>query len=278
MDERGPALITSGHRYRYGESPATMLVLFTDVGTDGPYVGQMKAVLHLGAPGVPVIDLMHDAPAFDSMSSAYLLAALAREFPAGSVFLSVVDPGVGTDRRAIVVEAGGQWFVGPDNGLFAILTRRAGTSALAWQITWRPARLSASFHGRDLFAPVAAEIARTGSFDAAAKGAEIAVDSVDRADFPDEFSGIIYIDPYGNAISGLGAENLSPNDRIIVHNVEIKGETTFASVPEGALFWYRNSMGLIEIASNRGRADRQLDLEVGTAIEVVGNQSVTAVT
>ena len=255
-----------------------MLVIFTDFGTDGPYVGQMKAALHLGAPGLPVVDLIHDAPAFDPKSSAFLLAALAQEFPPGAVFLSIVDPGVGTDRRALVVAAGGQWFVGPDNGLFAILVRRGGAAVRAWEITWRPTRLTASFHGRDLFAPIAAEIARTGTFGGAPKGMEIDPGSVDRTDFPDEFGGIIYIDAYGNAISGLRAENLSPNDRIMVHNVEIKGETTFASVPEGALFWYRNSIGLVEIASNRGRADRQLDLDVGTAIKVVRNQSVTAVT
>ncbi|MDH3597421.1 MAG: SAM-dependent chlorinase/fluorinase, partial [Rhodospirillales bacterium] len=135
-----------------------MIVLFTDFGLDGPYVGQMKAVLHAEAPGVPLIDLMADAPAFDARAAAYLLAAYAPAFPAGCVFLAVVDPGVGGPRLPLAVEADARWFVGPDNGLLAPTARRA-EAARTWQVTWRPDRLSASFHGRDLFAPVAARLA-----------------------------------------------------------------------------------------------------------------------
>tara|TARA_R110000868_G_scaffold198480_1_gene444907 strand:+ start:690 stop:1454 length:765 start_codon:yes stop_codon:yes gene_type:complete len=254
-----------------------MLVLFTDFGFQGPYVGQMKAVLHGRAPGIPVVDLMHDAPPFDPQSSAYLLAALTGYLAPGSVVLAVVDPGVGTDRRALVVEADGRWLIGPDNGLFALTVRRA-RAARAWEITWRPDKLSASFHGRDLFAPVAAEIAAGGSFAGLPKGREIALQEVDRPEWPDEFERIVYVDGFGNAISGIRAENLSPNHRIVVHNVEIKGEKTFASVPPDTLFWYANSSGLVEIACNRGRADRRLGLSVGTGVRVVGNQSVTGVT
>ena len=253
-----------------------MLVLFTDFGFQGPYVGQMKAVLHGRAPEIPVVDLMHDAPPFDPKSAAYLLAALAEDLAPGSVVLAVVDPGVGTDRRALVVEADGRWFIGPDNGLFALIVRRA-RAARAWEITWRPDKLSASFHGRDLFAPVAAEVAN-GAFAGPPKGREIAPREVDRPDWPDELDRIVYVDGFGNAISGMRAENLSPNHRIVVHNVEIKGEKTFASVPPDSLFWYANSSGLVEIACNRGRADRRLGVSVGTGVRVVGNQSVTGVT
>ncbi|MDJ0611876.1 MAG: SAM-dependent chlorinase/fluorinase, partial [Kiloniellales bacterium] len=91
-----------------------MILLFTDFGLEGPYLGQVRSVLHREAPGVPVIDLVADAPAFDPRAAAYLLAALAPAFPAGSLFLAVVDPGVGSDRPALAIEAGGQWFVGPD--------------------------------------------------------------------------------------------------------------------------------------------------------------------
>jgi len=138
-----------------------MIALFTDFGLHGPYTGQMKAVLHQMAPGVPVIDLFANAPVGNPKPSAYLLAAYVTWFPAGTVFLCVVDPGVGGSRPAITLEADERWYVGPGNGLFELVRRRA-RNARSWDIAWRPERLSASFHGRDLFAPVAASLASGG--------------------------------------------------------------------------------------------------------------------
>ena len=146
----------------WGRPPAglmSMIALFTDFGLHGPYTGQMKAVLHERAPGVPVIDLFADAPVGNPKASAYLLAAYAAWFPERTVFLSVVDPGVGRARPALFLEADGRWYVGPGNGLFELVQRRA-LKTRAFEIDWKPARLSASFHGRDLFAPVAAILAR----------------------------------------------------------------------------------------------------------------------
>src|SRR5215475_4093926 len=137
-----------------------MIVLFTDFGLNGPYTGQVKAALHQLAPGVRAIDLFADAPMGNPKASAYLLAAYAIWFPVGTIFLGVVDPGVGGPRPAIVLEADGRWFVGPANGLFELVQRRATTRTRRWDIDLRPERLSASFHGRDLFAPVAAMLAR----------------------------------------------------------------------------------------------------------------------
>ena len=106
-----------------------MIVLFTDFGLHGPYTGQMKAVLHQMAPGIPVIDLFADAPVGNPKASAYLLAAYAAWFPAGTVFLCVIDPGVGGTRPAIILEADGRWYVGPGNGLFELVQRRATRDA-----------------------------------------------------------------------------------------------------------------------------------------------------
>ncbi len=114
-----------------------MIVLFSDFGSAGPYVGQMRAVLVRAAPDVPVIELFSDAPAFNAKASAYLLAAYCAEFEPGTVFLAVVDPGVGGPREAIALEADGRWYVAPDNGLLAVLARRAD-AAQWWRITWRP--------------------------------------------------------------------------------------------------------------------------------------------
>jgi hypothetical protein len=103
----------------------SMIALFTDFGLHGPYTGQMKAVLHQMAPGIPAVDLLADAPVGNPKASAYLLAVYAGWFPAGTVFLCVVDPGVGGARPSIILEADGRWYVGPGNGLFEMVQRRA---------------------------------------------------------------------------------------------------------------------------------------------------------
>ena len=102
-----------------------MILLFTDFGIAGPYVGQMKTELAERASGIPVVDLQHDAPAFRPVEAGQLLAALVPYAPPACVMLCVVDPGVGTDRRALVLRLGDRWLVGPDNGLFAPSIRRA---------------------------------------------------------------------------------------------------------------------------------------------------------
>jgi S-adenosylmethionine hydrolase len=240
-----------------------MIVLFTDFGLAGPYTGQMKAVLAREAPGVPVVDLFADAPQRDPRRAAYLLAAYAPWFPAGTVFLAVVDPGVGGARAPLVATADGRAFVGPDNGLFAIVLRRAGAADVS-EITWRPAALSASFHGRDLFAPVAAMIARG----AAPELAPRPLDSALRPEWPDDLGEIVYLDHYGNAMTGLRAAAVPPAARLRVGGHIIPPARTFSAVPEGAAFWYANSCGLAEIAVNLGRADAALGLAIGSAVSV----------
>lgn len=246
-----------------------MLVLYTDFGLEGPYTGQMKAVLLHEAPGVPIVDLCADLPPFDAQGAAYLLAACQAYFPAGSVFVCVVDPGVGSARDALVVEADGRRFVGPDNGLLAIVTRRAERAA-AWRITWAPAHLSSSFHGRDLFAPVAARLARG----EAPPGEPVAPESVDRADWPDELARIVYVDGYGNLVSGHRAAGVPESRTIEAGGRTIAHGDTFSAVPTGTAFWYANSNGLVEIAVNQGRADTALGLGVGDALEFAEDSQV----
>lgn len=242
-----------------------MIVLFTDFGLVGPYVGQMKAVLARTAPGIPVVDLMHDAPACDPLRAAHLLAALAPEFPADAVFLAVVDPGVGTDRPAVVVAADGRRFVGPGNGLFAIAARRAKTMR-AWRLTERPARLSASFHGRDLFAPVAAGIARGEPVPGEAADTTV----IGGSDWSDELAEIIYVDGFGNAMTGLRAATVPAAAAIAVNGHRLRRRRTFGEAAAGEAFWYENANGLVEIAVNRGRADRVLGIGIATAVVVDG--------
>jgi hypothetical protein len=241
-----------------------MVVLFTDFGLDGPYTGQMLAVLHQAAPGATVIPLFADAPAGQPKPGAYLLAAYADWFPAGTIFLCVVDPGVGGARRAVVAEAGGRFYVGPDNGLFDLVLGRAAGARL-WEIAWRPPSLSTSFHGRDLFAPVAAMLANGEPLAAMAR--PTADQSAGRG-WPDDLAEIVYIDRYGNALTGLRGTAVPPQARLIAGGRPIAPAITFSAAPAGAAFWYVNSNGLAEIAVNRGRADSGLGLAIGSPITI----------
>jgi S-adenosylmethionine hydrolase len=241
-----------------------MIVLFTDFGLAGPYTGQVTAVLRQLAPQVPVVSLFADAPSARPKPAAYLLAAYGAWFPAGTVLLCVVDPGVGSARRAVIAEAEGRYYVGPDNGLFDIVMRQASAARL-WEIGWRPEVLSASFHGRDVFAPVAARLA---AGEPIATLASPAADESATRGWPDDLAEIVYIDHYGNAMTGMRGALLSPEARLVAGGQTLASATTFSAVPQGQAFWYVNSNGLAEIAVNGARADTALGLEIGSAIAI----------
>ncbi|QJD30132.1 SAM hydrolase/SAM-dependent halogenase family protein [Methylococcus geothermalis] len=235
-----------------------MILLFTDFGPAGPYLGQMEAVLRLNAPGVDVIHLVSDAPA--PVPAGYLLAALCRQFPEGCVFLCVVDPGVGGDRQALVLEADGRWFVGPDNGLLNTVAAQAERKH--WlRCDWRPERLSASFHGRDLFAPVAARIAKRDF-----GWAHQPVEGPDTAFWPADRASIVYFDHYGNALTGLRYRCELAGRVLLVNDRQVRHAEVFCAVDPGTAFWYRNSLDLVEVAVNQGRADQALSLAVGDSV------------
>ncbi len=234
-----------------------MIVLFTDFGNCGPYVGQIKMVLTQQALNVAIIDLLHDAPTFDAKASAYLLAAYVDEFPEGAVILGVIDPGVGNVcRKPIMVQVDGRWFVGPDNGLFDMIAKR-GVNVQWWEITWRPDKLSNSFHGRDLFAPVAAKLARGD-----APPGQL-IESREIYDGPDNFPAIIYIDHFGNAITGLCANAIDETRQLKFSGQSIAYARTFSEVRKGQAFWYKNANNLVEIAVNQGHAADLLKLHLG---------------
>jgi S-adenosylmethionine hydrolase len=139
--------------------PATV-TLTTDFGTRDGYVAEMKGVILGLAPAVRLVDVTHEIAPHDVMEASLLLEAVAAAFPPGTVHVAVVDPGVGTARRGLAVAAGGQLFVGPDNGLFTPLLAGAGWRAFALtSAAYRRAQVSRTFHGRDVFAPAAAHLA-----------------------------------------------------------------------------------------------------------------------
>ena len=235
-----------------------MILLFTDFGLESPYSGQVKLVLRRDAPGIPVIDLCADLAPFRPLEAGYLLAALRHDIPAGAVCLCVVDPGVGAERRPVILHADGRWYVGPDNGLLDAVAS-IGADVQWWEIGWRPQSLSASFHGRDLFAPVAARLATGIAPDRSSSNIRL----TRHVDVAAELSAVIYIDRYGNCITGLRAAGLSHATTVSVKGTDIAHARIFSVVPAGQPFWYENSLGQVELAVNQGHAAQLLQLTVG---------------
>jgi S-adenosyl-L-methionine hydrolase (adenosine-forming) len=195
-------------------------------------------------------------------ASAHLLAAMVGCFAEDSVFLTVVDPGVGGARDALVMQADKRWYVGPDNGLLSIVGARA-LKGDCGRIVWQPEQLSASFHGRDLFAPVAATLAMQGGlpkdwFDHTGKL---------EVDFGgDDLPEIIYVDHYGNAHAGIRASGI-PRDAVLAIGAHrLPYARVFSEMAAGEALWYENSQGLVEIAVNCGSAVRLLQLKIGDGI------------
>ena len=233
------------------------IFLYTDFGSSDIYVGQVKSVLQHAAPASTVIDLLNDVPSFDIAAAAHLLAALVPQLPTGAITIAVVDPGVGTARDAVAVEADARWFVGPDNGLMSVVMARARASR-CYSLHALPEPQSASFHGRDVFAPAAAAIARApGPSFLTAKG------KLDVQLPAEDLAQIIYIDHYGNTMTGVRAGSVMRTMHVRIGTQLVGYARVFAEVPPSQCFWYENSIGLLEIAANTASAATMLDLKVG---------------
>ena len=242
---------------------SNLIYLFTDFGLQGPYLGQVEGVLLEALPEANVINLLSNAPAFDSRRGSYLLDALAGQLPETTAILAVVDPGVGSQRRALVVESGRRILVGPDNGLLSFSWRKNET-ARVFSITPGETNISPSFHGRDLFAPALANMLKGD------RSEFVPVDPVDLvgSDWLYLVAEIIYLDTYGNAFTGIPARELAKDQLLLVKGVELSYARTFSEVQKGQPFWYENSCGLVEISVNQGRAEDALDLVVGSEIQI----------
>ena len=241
-----------------------MIVTFSDFGVKGPYIGELELKLSQLVPNEKVIHLFKDAPRYNPSAAAHLLAAYVGSFPKHTVFLGVIDPGVGSEeRKPVVLFADDKWYVGPGNTLFDVVAARAESSHW-FEIMWQPDVLSNSFHGRDLFAPIAAHIA-----------AKCNVDTVCRPmDYmPDPKAGfstptIIYIDDFGNCMTGLNSQGVNKNNILAVGAETFVYATTFGDVPEEEAFWYFNSSGLAELAVNKASVAQKLQLHIGDTIQI----------
>lgn len=241
-----------------------MYVLLTDFDQNDPYIGQVKAVLYQATPEVPIIDLFSRLPAFNVRSAAYLIAAYYNVFPVDSVFICIVDPGVGSDREIHVLRTENHWFVAPDNGLLNILFRQSN-SAILYNIHWKPDVLSDSFHGRDWIAPVAAKL-QQGQLPEAEV---LDRGSVIGSDWPDDLYRIVYIDHFGNAMTGIRGQMLARNKKISLGTQQLSYARTYSEVNPGDCFWYVNSNGLVEIACNQCNAAELLKLTVNHPLKII---------
>lgn len=242
-----------------------LITLLTDFGTADPYVAELRGVLYSRAPGVTLADLSHGVSPGDVAGAAYLFGRAWHRFPAGTVHMIVVDPGVGTGRAAIAFGSGGHWFVGPDNGVFSAALDHLHGPVVAIRAS---ADAAPTFHGRDLFAPAAAAIALGGRLEEL--GEPLPTLPV-RLVLPSPFyegkvvvGEVISVDRFGNLITNFTGEEV-PHYAVLEAEDTTIGplRRTFSDVGSGELVAYLGSGGQVEIAVRDGSAARRLGLGVG---------------
>lgn len=239
----------------------SIIALFSDFSITDPYVGLMKAAIYKKVPDCKVIDICHNLPAFNPNASGRLLQMMVKDLPADAIVLAVVDPGVGTERHPLWLEIDGRHFVGPDNGLFARIVNEA-SKVRTHIIKFDAINVSASFHGRDVFAPLAAKLAAGGLPDTE----EMDTEKLIGRDWPEESSEIIYIDHYGNAMTGISAGRVSHDAVIEIKDSKLHYARTFGDADNNQMFWYENSFGLIECSVRMGSISKILDLKIGEKV------------
>jgi S-adenosylmethionine hydrolase len=241
-----------------------IITLVTDFGTIDGYVGEMKGVILSGVPDAEIVDITHDIPPQDVERARLTVARVWRRFPAGTIHIVVVDPGVGSARAALAVSAADRLLLGPDNGVLssALLTGSARVVALPVD-----ARASATFHGRDVFAPAAAALARGAALDAIGIEARDPIvrrtpGPVRRADGAIDGE-VIMIDRFGNGVTNiLGVRG----GTIEVGLTSVAVRRVYAEVERGELVAVVGSMGFIELAVRDGDAARTLGLSRGSRV------------
>lgn len=272
--------------------PSGVVTLTTDFGLEDTYVGIMKGVVLSIARQAHIIDYTHGIRPGNIVEGAYMLRTGYRYFPRGTVHVAVVDPGVGSSRRAIAFQTSEATFIGPDNGLFALvwedIVRSADAEVQIVELTeskfWLP-RISATFHGRDIFAPVAAHIVTGVPLAALGKP----IDGLTPTDLATPFSQtkgvlqghIIHVDRFGNCITNITQEHLHAHnigERIVVEIIDqqLTGLfRTYADGPTGIPMCLVGSSGHIELSVRNGNAARVLGVDIGDKFRIRGTNSRT---
>ena len=262
--------------------PAPIVTLTTDFGLSDHYVGTMKGVILSRCPKATIIDITHDLPAFSILAGAYAISQASSFFPPETVHVIVVDPGVGTERKAILAQAGDQFFVAPDNGLLTLILDR-NKDAVVREITnralWLPSP-SETFHGRDLFSPVAAYLASR-YVEAEDVGPVLDHpqrfrDLSPRQTRPGIWEGVVLsTDHFGNLITNFLPHMLGSNFVVDVNRHKItKLHRTFGEATPGILFVYHGSSGYVEVGINQESAAKALGIAPGDRITLFSSEAL----
>lgn len=263
--------------------PMPIITLLSDFGLKDPYVAEMKAVILSICPQARLVDINHEIEKFNVRMGAFVLASSASYFPKDTIHVAVVDPGVGTKRRAILVEARKALFVGPDNGLLMLAAERQGIRHV-YNVTnerFMLSRVSNTFHGRDIFAPVAAHLANgCKPFDF---GLEIHDYVVPRFVKPRLtknalFGEVLHIDDFGNIVTNISRaefektgiqEGAMVRFRLKDKAIKLKFCSTYGEVPVGKSLALIGSHDFLEISTNQGNASRKFGTRVGDTVAVL---------
>jgi len=217
----------------------------------------MKAMVLAGCPHAVLVDVSHEVPRFDVSAGSFMLFAGTRHFPGGSVHLAVVDPGVGSSRRRLIVQAGGRFYIGPDNGLFAIVIDEVGLQRTI-ELAPRP-HGAPTFEGRDVFAPAAAALASGVPLESLGPPTDPPMV------LPDTGPRVLWVDGFGNLVTNLKP----PARRMRIHNHDITATaTTYSEGRPNEPFVYVGSMGYLEVAVRETRADKLLGARPGMKVEL----------
>lgn len=260
------------------EGTGPIVTLTTDFGYADHFAGVMKGVILTICPQARIVDITHEVPAYSITVGAFVVGETYRHFPSSTVHLAVVDPGVGSSRRPILIEAAGQFFVGPDNGIFGVVLQRERSTVreLTVRSYWAEAP-SHTFHGRDIFAPVAAHLAAGTSaaqfgpiIEDALRSAAVIPVQTSRRGWTGE---VVQVDRFGNLISNFHIDAFphlwDKRFTFVIGMAQLEGLAEhYASRETGELMLIVGSSGYLEVAANQSSAAKQLGCGVGSPIEI----------
>jgi len=257
-----------------------IITLTTDFGTADGFVAQMKGRIIGINPRARLVDVTHDIEPYAIMGGALVLRGILESFPPGTIHVAVVDPGVGSNRRGMVMRLRDQVFVGPDNGLFSLIGNAEEPREI--REIRNPLYVSPdphpTFHGRDVFAPVAAHLSAGKDFDSIGPLIDdpVVLSLPEVHSYPQGLDGeVIYIDQFGNVVSNIPADTIDrPVAAVIVGEYSTDGlNRFFGQVEEGRLLALINSFGLLEIAVNRGNAAEELEVAIGDRVGLLWKEA-----